>query len=120
MEIKGTPLEANPDHVLGVRDERRWIDSDLFRLVILHNYGGVYFDADVLLLRDLAPIMAREWLYQWGSSCNFSNGAVANMHKKSELSKRLLTQVRSKGCEGRSDEGLQILRLQTVAFSAHR
>jgi len=93
MEIKGTPLAANPSHVEDARDSRRWIDSDLFRLVILHNYGGIYFDADVLLLRDLAPIMGREWLYQWGSSCNFANGALAHLHKKSDLSVRLLTKL---------------------------
>ena len=92
-EIQGTPLANNPDHVKNAKDEKRWIDSDLFRLLVLHNYGGVYFDADVILLRDLAPLLSREWLYQWGSSCNYANGALANIHKKSELSYRFLRKL---------------------------
>ena len=92
-EIKGTPLQNNRGHVLNKKDEMSYVDSDLFRLIILHNYGGVYYDADVILLRDLAPILSREWLYQWGSSCEFANGAVANLHKKSELSTRLLRKL---------------------------
>ena len=90
-QIKGTPLESNPGHVIDAKDDRRWVDSDLFRVLVLHNYGGVYYDADVILLRDFAPLLGKEWLYQWGSSCNFSNGAVACLHKKSELSTRMLT-----------------------------
>ena len=91
-ELPGTPLEGKINHVKRT-DDKSWVDSDLFRVIMLHNYGGVYVDADVVLLRDFAPIIGGEWLYQWGSSCNFSNGAVASLHKGSMLSKRLLTKI---------------------------
>ena len=31
--------------------------SDVMRLIVLEQYGGVYFDTDVELVRDLAPLM---------------------------------------------------------------
>ena len=40
------------------------------RLVLLHNYGGVYFDADVLLLRDFAPILGQQFLYKWAANAS--------------------------------------------------
>lgn len=91
-EIVGTPLEEEMDHIM-VSDERRWVDSDLFRVLILYNYGGIYFDADVILLRDFAPIMGSEWLYQWGSSCNYANGAIASLGKHSDLAREFLVQI---------------------------
>ncbi len=34
--------------------------SDVMRLIVLEQYGGVYFDTDVELVRDLAPLMDDE------------------------------------------------------------
>ena len=48
--------------------------SDLMRAVILNNYGGAWVDSDVLLIRDMAPIMAEDWAY-FGKP-DFVNGAV--------------------------------------------
>ncbi|CAG8837754.1 23455_t:CDS:1, partial [Cetraspora pellucida] len=30
--------------------------SDMFRFVVLHNYGGIYLDSDVILVRDMRPL----------------------------------------------------------------
>lgn len=34
--------------------------SDVFRLVVLHKYGGIWIDTDTILLRDVTPI------WEWG------------------------------------------------------
>lgn len=42
--------------------------SDVFRFVILHQHGGVYLDMDVLLLRDLRPLVTpnQPFAERWG------------------------------------------------------
>lgn len=94
-EIVGTPLDGRFKEI-DVEDDLHWVDSDLFRVLILHNYGGVYLDADVMLLRDFAPIVGGEWLYQWGSSCNFANAAVLSLKKHSLLAKEFLSHMSTK------------------------
>ena len=34
--------------------------SDVMRLVVLEQYGGVYFDTDVEVIRDITPLLADE------------------------------------------------------------
>lgn len=42
--------------------------SDYVRFILLFLYGGLYIDADVLLMRDMRPFMADlEWFYRWES-----------------------------------------------------
>ena len=35
--------------------------SDLMRVTVLHNYGGAWIDSDVLLIRDMTPILEEEF-----------------------------------------------------------
>jgi hypothetical protein len=99
-ESKDTILE-NDATLDGLYDSRCWIEGDLFRLLILHNYGGFYLDMDLLVLRDLSPLNNLEFLYQWGTS-GFSefepkitmNGAIMRLNKRSDLSKEFLLRVK--------------------------
>ena len=63
---RGTALEGRAD-LLGpaMRDTQAWLDGDLVRLLALWSDGGVWVDMDVLLVRDLAPLMVGEWIEQW-------------------------------------------------------
>jgi len=103
-EIKGTILEDCyflKDKNL-INDNLCYCESDLFRLLILHKYGGFYFDMDVLVLRDMSPLNNMEFLYQWGTTgfkCFHTNtidtnvrvnGAVMRLNKKSDLSLEFL------------------------------
>jgi hypothetical protein len=36
---------------------------DLYRSVILYNYGGLWMDADTVLMQDVAPLMGEDWAY---------------------------------------------------------
>lgn len=59
--------------------------SDSLRFVLLGNYGGVYMDADVLLLQDLQILFEHDYAYRWSylDNCNMAvlglkkGGAVA-------------------------------------------
>jgi hypothetical protein len=66
-------------------------ESDFFRILMLHKYGGFYIDFDVLLLRDLSPLTEYDFLYQWGGYPNHMiNGAIMHLNKNS-ISNNLLT-----------------------------
>ena len=93
-EAEGTPLEGL--RLLTKDDEHHWLGGDLFRLLALYKYGGVYADQDVVFLRDFAPLLGQEFMYQWGTETPTSsqatkiNGAVMRMFKESKLAAQLL------------------------------
>jgi len=68
-------------------------ESDFFRLLMLHKYGGVYLDFDVLLLRDFSPLSNYEYCYQWGAEMNMINGAVMSLHKKSAITRDICIEL---------------------------
>jgi hypothetical protein len=37
--------------------------SDLQRVIILYNYGGIWLDTDVILIQNLTPLMGVDWAY---------------------------------------------------------
>jgi mannosyltransferase OCH1-like enzyme len=43
------------------------IVSDAVRFVVLHKFGGMYIDADILLLHDLQPFYMYEFAYLWST-----------------------------------------------------
>jgi hypothetical protein len=83
-------ISGLPEKTVGATDANYWADGDLFRLVVLHNYGGVYLDCDTILLRDYGPLIGDEFAYVWGTHCVGSNGAVLRMFKGSALAKQML------------------------------
>ena len=92
-EIKGTILEDYGflSDKNSINDDVCYLESDLFRLLILHKYGGFYIDMDVLVLRNFLQLNDFEFLYQWGTS-GFRdevfkiNNAVMRLNKNSDLS----------------------------------
>ena len=98
VEKKGTILE-NCKHINStiIKDDLCYLESDLFRLIILNKYGGFYIDMDVLLLRNISPINHLEFVYQWGSSgfsqgepSIFANNAIMRFNKNSDISNEYL------------------------------
>ena len=101
-EAEGTPLQRS--YLLRLHDSKAWIDSDIARLVIEYRYGGMYMDIDVLLLRDLQPLLQFEFVTEF--SCDHSqssaNNAVMHIFRKSasavgllEASKRVFPKLMS-------------------------
>lgn len=67
------------DHI---RSSKPTAFSDAVRFVVLTLYGGVYFDADVLLLRDLLPFaISGEFAYRWSMESHF-NTAVMRLFRR--------------------------------------
>jgi hypothetical protein len=92
-EAKDTPLEFEYGK-LEAADSKHYLQSDLFRLMILHKYGGVWADMDIIFLRDFKPILDQEYMYQWGSETQYAQqGACATiiaMKQQSEFSYKML------------------------------
>jgi hypothetical protein len=70
---KGTILEGQTD-VLLLEDKTHYMRSGLLRFLSLYKFGGIWFDMDMTLLRDLKPILDQEFAYVWGT--NFDNFCV--------------------------------------------
>ena len=69
--------------------------SDAVRFVVLHIYGGAYFDMDVAMLRDMRPFLIGEqhsFAERWGghSSPGDYNTAIMSLSANSSLSSYLL------------------------------
>ena len=106
----GTVLEPIPG-IRGVFDWRKrallgnktdlvhW--SNLVRYLVLHRFGGIYFDLDVLFLRDWYPLFAalqgQEFCYQW-SGQKYCNTAVLALKKRDFL----LNYIMKKGVRKRT------------------
>ena len=73
-EASGSPLAGTT--LLRFRDGRGWADSDIFRLIVLWRYGGVYLDLDVWLFRDVSPLLAWEWTTEFAGDGLAGNGIV--------------------------------------------
>jgi len=45
------------------KDPNPEIRSDLYRAVVLYNYGGLWMDADTVLMQDVAPLFGEDWAH---------------------------------------------------------
>jgi WD repeat and SOF domain-containing protein 1 len=67
-------------------DKLSTIMSDMARFILCHRFGGVYIDADTLLLRDWEELWGWKgaFAYRWSRLPKY-NTAVLRMHKNSAL-----------------------------------
>ena len=71
----GTPAESCPDLLAppSVPSE-----SNVCRTLVLRKYGGVYFDLDVLFLKDVRPLTGVDFFYSWSDRA-YGNSAVIHL-----------------------------------------
>jgi hypothetical protein len=69
---KGTPLENSAIHFSLHSDQNHWMHSGIMRFLALYKFGGIYYDMDIILLRDFKPILNQDFAYQWGGATDFS------------------------------------------------
>ena len=84
-EIEGTIFENEVDYKF---QEKKTHQANLYRTILLYNYGGCWFDLDVFFLRSFEPIFKKfeneVCLYQWGKE-NYPNNAIyISLEKKSK------------------------------------
>ncbi|CED84386.1 Glycosyltransferase, DXD sugar-binding motif [Phaffia rhodozyma] len=67
-------------------DKLSTVLSDMVRFVLLHRFGGIYLDADNILLRDWEELWNWKgaFAYRWSYHDKY-NTAIIKMHKKSAL-----------------------------------
>ena len=92
VEVRDTPLEHWPA-LYEQADHLVWRDGDLFRILALHNYGGVYVDMDMVLLRSLGALLDQEFVYQWQSFDGMYNGALMHLRERSDFARELIAGV---------------------------
>lgn len=88
-EFNKVPIEyrMNYDYVSNF-----YAGSDFIRYVLLYNYGGVWIDADIILLRNLTPFLDQEFAYKW-SIIDGINGAVLHLNKGGKTALSLIKGV---------------------------
>ena len=69
---KGTPLEGVESHLNTGGDRNHWMSSGVMRFLTLYKFGGIYYDMDMVLLRDFKPILGQDFAYQWGGDTDFA------------------------------------------------
>jgi len=93
---KGTPLEGDSQQLLA-EDTLHYMKSGMLRFLAPYRMGGIWFDMDMVLLRDLLPILDQEFAYMWGSETDFANfgpcAAFMNIHEKSKHSQICLEEM---------------------------
>lgn len=84
---RDTILEGNIKQLLAI-DSLHYMMSGMLRFLALYKMGGIWFDMDMVLLRDLVPILDQEFAYMWGTETDFAGfgpcAAFMNIHEKSE------------------------------------
>ncbi len=64
--------------------------SDIFRFIVLSVYGGVWFDMDVLFLKDLKDIKLKNFVYKWGIQ-EYGNGALMRLEKGNDIIDKVMS-----------------------------
>jgi len=62
--------------------DRRY-KTDMFRWIILSIYGGMYTDADTLMLRDVRDIEINNWSSKWGTD-EYAECCILKLEKESD------------------------------------
>ncbi|KAI8880745.1 hypothetical protein K501DRAFT_190524 [Backusella circina FSU 941] len=58
--------------------------KDWIQLTSLYKYGGVWFDMEVLFIRDMSPLLTQEWITEGGCKTkDFFNGIFVHFFKNS-------------------------------------
>ncbi|CAG8798871.1 7088_t:CDS:2, partial [Gigaspora rosea] len=65
--------------------------SDIVRFTLLHRYGGIYFDVDTILLRDVSPLynLDIEFAYRWSVWKGY-NTVILQLHSNSTVGRLII------------------------------
>ena len=58
-------------------------------MIFLYKYGGLYYDLDMILLKDLMPILGIEFCYSWADK-DFGNNGILRLMKGSDTCIQLM------------------------------
>ena len=102
VESRNTPFDGQ-DFINYTKNLK--FRSDLARMMILYNYGGIYYDLDLILFQDLRCIADLEFLYQWGG-VDGGNNALLGLKKGSQTTIQIMEKYikfLTQGCKHTSE-----------------
>ena len=86
IQIKNTPFEKYKN--LFIQKDNLPSRADAFRLLIPFKYGGLYFDLDILFLKDFSDLLENSFCYQWEKQ-PYANTAIVFFKDKEIINKTL-------------------------------
>jgi len=92
--------------------------SDIVRFVVLYLYGGLWFDMDILFLRNLDSIKLNRFVSQWGDGM-WGNAAILKLEKGHDLIGKIIGKYSRPFYPGTSlqlDNDLDLTILPSVLF----
>ncbi len=70
--------------------QKKWaFVSDVARIYALKNYGGIYFDTDMIVKKNIDELLKHEVVAGWESEYNVAVGVLTSKHKENELINKL-------------------------------
>ena len=87
--------------------------SDMVRFHVLHRYGGIYVDADVLFVRDMSELCGSSFPYYWGE-LSAPNTAVFGADAERTFLTRYMDFVQSRGLQSSRALIIPCLELETI------
>lgn len=84
IQIKNTPFEKYKN--LFLQNYNLPARADAFRLLIPFKYGGLYFDLDILFLKDFSDLLKNSFCYQWEKQ-PYANTAILFFKDKELINK---------------------------------
>ena len=91
-EIFDTPFQNIKSFLL--KDKPLPARGDDFRIIALYKFGGVYFDLDIMFLKDFSSLLrGHEFVYAWEYQ-PYANSAVIYLRKNSFLTIYLMKKMR--------------------------
>ena len=85
MQVKGDPINKKKiwEYYQRNMGDMRY-RTDMLRWIILSIYGGIYSDADTLMLRDLRNIHLKNWSCTWAQD-DYAEACVLKLEKGSDV-----------------------------------
>ena len=119
IEAKDTPWERYVE----LPDDRYDLvqRADAFRFLMLYKYGGVYFDLDIMFLKDLYHLVNTEFCYAWEIQ-PYANTALFSLQRRGKIATYLLQKAVQQGVASPwrifwySDQNLKELLVYPCAY----
>lgn len=120
MKWDETNVELENPFVKNAYDKRKWaFVADYVRLLKLKEYGGIYLDTDMLMLKPLYPLLGYQCFFG-AESPIYINGGIIGSVKEGYFIEECLKEYTKLEDEGREDwSEISIPKIITRVFNKH-
>lgn len=94
-DMEGYLKKFNLEKFLSIlQNDNGYVASDIFRILCLGEYGGIYSDLDMIFFKDLSPLLEYEFTYFW-PGINSQNNAIMRINQQSDFFKAIILTINS-------------------------